>query len=103
MEGTVLDRAELVVRSLPITKPQYRRIESDLGEILFAYGKDGDGVYHGVWGVDQPIPTMRILMFRPGVTVAQVRRDLITNAEWWLEECNKRGLLRSGASFGKKY
>ena len=103
MEGTVLERAELVVRSLPILKPQFRRTESPLGEILFAYGKDAEGTYHGVWGVDQPIPTMRVLEFKPGITVDQVKKDLITNAEWWLEECDKRGLLRSDAKFGKKF
>lgn len=103
MEGTVLERAERFVRNLPITKIQFRRTETDLGPIYLAYGKDGEGVYHGVWVVEEPSFILRTLTFNPGVTVAQVRASLIANADWFLKECDKRGLVRSGASFGTKY
>ena len=103
MEGKALARAERIVRNLPISKIQYRRTECAHGEILFAYGKDGDGRYWGAWIIDQPTFIMRPIEFAKGVTSRQVQQSLIANAEWFLDEADRKGLLRTGASFGKKH
>jgi hypothetical protein len=103
MEGTVLERAERIVRGLPISNIKFCRTESQHCEILYAYGKSGEGNYFGAWVVAEPTFVLRPMEFHKGVTSKQVRQALVTNAEWWLDECAKRGLVRSGAVFGKKY
>lgn len=103
MEGKVLERAERIVRGLPISNIKFCRQKSDHSEILYAYGKSGDGTYFGAWVVAEPTFVLRPMEFHKGVTAKQVRAALVTNAEWWLEELAKRGLMRSGAKFGKKY
>ena len=102
MEGQSLERLERIVRNLPLTKVQYRVAHSPYSEIRFAYGRDAEGTYHGIWAVDAPVPMARgPIEFVKGVTLAQVRATLVGNAEWFLKECHRRGMLNSDLHFSK--
>ena len=72
---------ERIARNLPIRgKINYRRFKSSRGEILFAYGKDGFGIYHGVWGTTRGPGLARTVEFKKGSTARQVTDLLISDA-----------------------
>jgi len=76
-----VEMLERIARNLPIRgKIVFRRFQSNRGEILFAYGKDGFGVYYGVWGVTRGPGLARTVEFKKGTTAKQVTDLLISDA-----------------------
>lgn len=104
MDGRALEILERIARNLPVKPKSLRfcRYTSDIGEIYYAYGKDINGVYHGVWGsrgTAQPIEFRK--RYKVGekwhsVTEKIVQAVLIDAAQWFLQKAQSKGLLSEG-------
>lgn len=102
MEGKPLERLERIARNLPAHDIKFGRTKSPYSDIYFAYGK-GDFHWYGIWGVDQPTSIGMLMHPLPlQMTAEEVRVALARNAGMFLELCASKGLIRSGAKFGKK-
>lgn len=94
MQDISLLRLERVLKNLPIVgEPTMLHTPCQHGEVYIGYGKDGNGVYHGAWGVGEGGFDMgQPALFNPGVTEEQVRKVLFVAAADWAENCSIRGL-----------
>ena len=90
-----LEILERCARNLPAKKLEFRKIETPLGMIYYAFGQDGEGRYHGIWGTEKIGRTIEFRN-RDFVTADVVAAALIDDAQWFLSEAGKRGLFQNG-------
>ena len=87
---------ERVVRNLPITKPEFLFLETDLGPLYIALGRDGFGKYHGVWAFTRGPGVMQTIEFAPNQSKTLVVKELVSVGYDMLNEMHVRGMLDSG-------
>ena len=90
MNTESLIKLERIARNLPITDVVMERTEFEHGEIFLAYGQDGNGQYHGVWGCRQ---WGRPVEFAKGVTEKQVKQALVDDAVDFVALSVEKGLV----------
>lgn len=94
MEGVALERLERMARNMPVEKLTMQSIESLQGVIYFAYGADGEGKIHGIWGHRE---IGRTLEFKKGTSIDTVRQVLVKDAEGHIEQLIQKGLMSDAA------
>lgn len=87
MNTLELERLTKLARRLPVSDLKMERIDSDFGEIYFAYG-DGPNGIHGVWGY-QCIAQM--IEFKPDTSVDSIRQVLVGEAEKFINTLKVKG------------
>lgn len=98
MESVELERLERIARNLPIVSPlEMGHADTDLGVVYMAWGRDGAGRYHGVWGCRG---VARTVQFNDLATPETIKQLLMDDAYWFTKEQHKRGMLEKG--FWKK-
>ena len=88
-----LEIVERVVRNLPITKPEFLFVETDLGPLYIALGKDGFGRYHGVWAFTRGIGCAQPVEYAPNQMRSLVIKDLTATGYAMLSEMHRHGML----------
>ncbi|RJR37222.1 MAG: hypothetical protein C4576_23025 [Desulfobacteraceae bacterium] len=81
MNSVALIRLERMSRNMPVRKLHMEFAPSKLGRIYLAWGEDGLGTYHGMWGIgigDQAVA--RSLEFKKDTSVDSIRDALILDA-----------------------
>ncbi len=94
MEGVTLERLERMARNMPVEKLAMHSIESQQGVIYFAYGADGEGKIHGIWGHRE---IGRTLEFKKDTSIDTVRQVLVKDAAGHIEQLIEKGLMSDAA------
>lgn len=93
MEQVEVERLERIVRNA-IPAPSFCRINSDVGEIFFAYGKNAQGVMTGFWAVhgtaNGPIE------FTEDSSTEGIQQELVNQAADYAQTLLDKGLLQRG-------
>ena len=90
MADISLVRLERIARNLPIASDlEMIRVPTRFGDVFIAYGTDGVGTYHGVWGLRD---IGRTISFSAGVPETKVKQMLLDDADWFGTLCAERGI-----------
>lgn len=89
MNTLELERLTKLANRLPVHDVIMERIDSDHGEIYYAYGQGFDGVIHGIWG-HQGIAQM--VEFKDTARVEDVRQVLVNEAASFIDQMKEGGV-----------
>jgi hypothetical protein len=90
MNSEALAKLETIARNLPCKSIRMERTDWQHGEIYLAYGQDGTGRFHGVWGCRDWARTME---FTEATTQDQARQRLVDEAAEFIALSVEKGLV----------
>ena len=94
MSQSDLEKLERIARNFPLVSDlEMERADCPFGEIFIAYGRDGNGHYHGIWGING---VARTAMFKKELSKEDVQWTLLTDAQEYCALAAPRGMFEEG-------